>query len=222
MHVAAPILIVLATCVTVVTRSLRITAATIGVIYALAGLLLGPGVDHLVAWAYVVSGLTMGAVVYLATTSIAGRRQSSGPANVQDRGTTRNNIPSAAWPPLGWLFLITTFLFCVVIAHGLSSTYPMREAELASEWESFVSYWLLISGSLMACITRSPLKAGSGLLLLLCGASVSYILIAENIHFVNVVGLLLVGIALSLLTAYLASEQFEEVAPEVKIQQTEL
>lgn len=222
MHIAAPILIVLATCVTVVTRSLRITAAAIGVIYAAAGLLLGPGVDHSVVWAYVVAGLTAGAVVCLATMPITAKQQPTVPAVAQDWRATRNDLSSAAWPPLGWLFLITTFVFCVVIAHGLSSTYPMREVELASEWESFVAYWLLISGSVMACITRSPLKAGSGLLLLLCGASVSYVLIADTIHFVNLVGLLLVGIALSLLTGYFASGQFQEVAPEVKVRQTEL
>lgn len=203
MDVVVSVLIVVATCAMMLTRSWRFAAGNISAIYALVGMLLWTEGGHRVTLVYVVSGLTVGAVIYLMVVSRPTGRKASRSSSLAQLKESGDNVPSTFWPPLGWFFMGTTLVFCMVIARGLSSAYPLKGAEPAGEWASFVSYWLLVMGLLIASATRSPLRSGSGLLLLLCGASLSYVLITETIRLASVVGILLTVIPLTLLITYL-------------------
>lgn len=92
----------------------------------------------------------------------------------------------------------------------------MSDVRVASEWESFIAYWLLVTGLFAAGITRSPLWSGLGLLLLLCGASVSYILLTEDYRSIDVLGILLVGILLTMLLCQPIARRID--TPEAQVE----
>ncbi|MCL5959009.1 MAG: hypothetical protein M1358_06755 [Chloroflexi bacterium] len=215
MEIVTPALIVLITGSLIVSRSRLIAALSIGADYVLVGLLLWQGVSHSISLAYAITGLTAGAIIclYGSAPLLAFRRvEIAGPAPA----AKFDKNAYAGSPPMGWVFVTTTLVLCMVVAFGLSSTYPLGEEMRASYWESFVSYWLIISGLLAAAVTRNPLRSGSGLLLLICGVSLSYVLVSDAYGVVNAIGLLLVGIFAALIIGRLSLDRREEASPEVR------
>ncbi|MBI2822753.1 MAG: hypothetical protein HYX74_11075 [Acidobacteria bacterium] len=214
MEIFVPLIIVLTTSLVIAAGSRSTAAACIGAAYSLVGVLLWSEVSRQVALAYLATGLSSWAIIWLAGRKASAAVEATQGSAVDVLEPSERRPSSSAAPPLGWLFMSCTLVLCLIMAFGLSVTYPLSEATLASPWEGFVAYWLLITGLLAASVTRNPLRSGSGLLLFLCGASLTYILVSEGYRSFVVIGLLLIGILVSVAVSRLSVEMSGELRPE--------
>ncbi len=223
MEIIVPILIIFATSLLIAAGPRPIIAVAIGADYVLVGLLFWSGVKSSVSLAFIIAGLTIGAITWLAGDRVlpwpkTAKNKAAGSQTHADPGGT-----SAASPPLGWLFMGMVLILCIVVSFGLSSTYPLAGVVFASPWESFVVYWLLIVGALASAVTRNPLRSGSGLLLLLCGTAATHILVAEGSRSAVVMGLLLTGVLVAIVINHLSLERLKldavplDEVPESKV-----
>ncbi len=191
-----------AACAMVMSRDWRLSISTLIAHYLLGGLLMTRVIRLDIAMVKTVVGMMVCLTLY-----ITARRAEIRPAVVSpDEASPPSPRPRwLAWLPLdsGWLFRLLVAILGLATAATLVDHLALWTMSTAPR-EVFLACIILFTEGLLAlCLAEEPLKGGLGLLTLLIGFDLFYIMIVQSLIVVGLMGLVNFSIALAI--AYLTT-----------------